>query len=97
MLALAPARLPRGDADVSQDVFPATGPRRARVALLTGCAQRVIAPAINAATIRLLNRHGVEVVVPRQAGCCGAIVHHIGKAAQARDLATRAIQACTLG
>ena len=95
MLALAPARLPRGAADPTQDIFPASGPRRARVALLTGCAQRVIAPAINEATIRLLNRHGVEVVVPRQAGCCGAIVHHIGKAAQARDLAVRTIQAWT--
>jgi glycolate oxidase iron-sulfur subunit len=93
MLALAPAWLPRGAADPTQEVFPASSPRRARVALLTGCAQRVIAPAINEATIRLLNRHGVEVVVPRQAGCCGAIVHHIGKAAQARDLAIRAIQA----
>jgi glycolate oxidase iron-sulfur subunit len=93
MLALAPARLPRGDADASREVYPAIGTRRARVALLTGCAQRVIAPAINAATIRLLNRHGVEVVVPRSAGCCGAIVHHIGKATQARDLATQTIQA----
>jgi glycolate oxidase iron-sulfur subunit len=93
MLALAPARLPRGDADMAQEVYPARGPRRARVALLTGCAQRVIAPSINAATIRLLNRHGVEVVVPRPTGCCGAIVHHIGKASQARDLATRAIRA----
>jgi len=95
MLALAPARLPRSDADALREVFPAAGPRRARVALLTGCAQRVIAPSINAATIRLLNRHGVEVVVPRQSGCCGAIVHHIGKAAQARALAIRAIQAWT--
>jgi glycolate oxidase iron-sulfur subunit len=94
MLALAPAGLPN-QSESSQEIFPATGPRRARVALLTGCAQRVIAPAINAATIRLLNRHGVEVVVPRQTGCCGAIVHHIGKAAQARDLAIHAIQAWT--
>jgi glycolate oxidase iron-sulfur subunit len=95
MLALAPARLPRPDGDLQREVFPAIGPRRARVVLLTGCAQRVIAPAINAATIRLLNRHGVEVVVPRQAGCCGAIVHHIGKAGQARELAIQTIQAWT--
>jgi glycolate oxidase iron-sulfur subunit len=93
MLALAPARLPRGEAE--REVYPAIGPRRARVALLTGCAQRVIAPSINAATIRLLTRHGVEVVVPRPAGCCGAIVHHIGKADQARALATEAIRTWT--
>ena len=95
MLALAPARLPRPDSDLSREVFPAAGLLRARVALLAGCAQRVIAPSINAATIRLLNRHGVEVVVPRHAGCCGAIVHHIGKAGQARELATQMIQAWT--
>ena len=37
----------------------------ARVALLTGCVQKVISPQINEATIRLLNRHGIEVVVPK--------------------------------
>jgi Fe-S oxidoreductase len=65
------------------------------VALLTGCAQKVIAPSINAATIRLLNRHGVEVVVPPAAGCCGAIVHHMGKAEQARAMAIDTIRAWT--
>ena len=63
------------------------------MALLAGCAQRVIAPEINAATIRLLTRHGVEVVVPPGSGCCGAIVHHLGKAGQARALAVREIAA----
>ena len=43
-----------------------------RVALLPGCAQQVLAPEINEATIRLLTRHGCEVVVARGAGCCGA-------------------------
>jgi len=93
MLALAPARLPRPGIDESVESFPAAGPRRARVALLAGCAQRVVGPSINAATIRLLNRHGVEVVVPKQAGCCGAIVHHLGKAGEARAIATRLIRA----
>jgi glycolate oxidase iron-sulfur subunit len=87
MLDLAPPRLPKPGADETSSVFPALGPRRARVALLAGCAQRVIAPDINEATIRLLTRHGVEVIVPAQSGCCGAIVHHLGKAARARDLA----------
>src|SRR6185312_5374825 len=60
-------------------VHPAQGVRRGRVALLTGCAQRVLDPAINDATIRLLTRMGVEVVVARGAGCCGALVHHMGR------------------
>src|SRR3546814_11471907 len=60
----------------------ATGPRRARVALLSGCAQQVLAPEINGATVRLLTRHGVEVVVAEGDGCCGALVHHkIGRVA----------------
>jgi glycolate oxidase iron-sulfur subunit len=92
MLALAPARLPSAGAEEGARVFPALGPRRKRVALLMGCAQRVIAPSINSATIRLLNRQGVEVVVPPAVGCCGAIVHHLGKAGQARTLATVAIE-----
>ena len=49
------------------------------MALLAGCAQRVLDPRINAATIRLLTRHGCEVVVAAGAGCCGALTHHMGK------------------
>jgi len=51
----------------------------ARVALLTGCVQKVISPQINEATIRLLNRHGIEVVVPKGIECCGSLNHHLGK------------------
>jgi len=51
----------------------------ARVALLIGCVQRVISPQINEATIRLLNRHGIEVVVPKGIDCCGSLNHHLGK------------------
>jgi glycolate oxidase iron-sulfur subunit len=50
-----------------------------RVALLTGCAQQVLAPQINAATIRLLTRYGYEVVAAKGAGCCGALNHHLGQ------------------
>jgi glycolate oxidase iron-sulfur subunit len=78
MLALAPASLPGPDPDDEPRVFPALGPRRWRVALLTGCAQRVLAPEINAATIRLLTRLGCEVVVAQGAGCCGSLNHHMG-------------------
>ena len=49
------------------------------MALLEGCAQQVLAPEINEATIRLLTRLGVEVVVARDAGCCGSLTHHMGR------------------
>ena len=57
----------------------------ARVALLTGCVQKVISPQINEACIRLLNRHNIEVVVPKQIKCCGSLNHHLGKAELARS------------
>jgi len=80
MLKLAPQHLPAASRmDGAQKIFPAEGVRRRRVALLTGCAQRVVAPQINEATIRLLTRHGCEVVVPQNTGCCGALTHHMGQ------------------
>jgi glycolate dehydrogenase iron-sulfur subunit len=74
--------------------FPAAGERRLRVALLTGCVQQVLAPAINEATVRLLTRLGAEVVVAPGLGCCGALVHHLGRAAQAKAQARKVIAAC---
>ncbi len=68
-------------------VFLAEGTRKHRVALLAGCVQQVITPQITVATIRTLTRHGCEVVVPRGAGCCGALNHHLGQEARARDAA----------
>ncbi len=50
-----------------------------RVALLAGCAQRVLMPQINEATIRLLTRHGCEVVTAEGSGCCGSLNHHLGQ------------------
>ena len=55
------------------------GKKVSRVALLTGCVQRVISPEINESTIRLLNRHNVEVVVMPDINCCGSLNHHLGK------------------
>jgi len=57
----------------------------ARVVLLTGCVQQVISPQINEATIRLLNRHGIEVIVPKSVGCCGSLNHHLGKEEIAKE------------
>jgi glycolate oxidase iron-sulfur subunit len=93
MLALLPAHLPPPSAAETPRAYPAQGPRRARVALLAGCAQQVIAPAINQATIRLLTRLGVEVVVAQGAGCCGALVQHMGRHADALTAARANIEA----
>ena len=79
MLALAPATLP-APGPASGSVFHGIeGERRGRVALLQGCAQQVLAPRINQAAIRLLTRHGVEVVLVKDEGCCGALTHHLGR------------------
>ncbi len=68
-------------------VYPAEGTRRARVALLAGCVQQVLAPEINRATLRVLARNGVEVVLPQWQGCCGALMMHVGEDDRARRLA----------
>lgn len=87
MLALAPRPLPPPSPVDRPQVIPAEGPRRLRVALLNGCAQQVVDPSINEATVRLLARHGAEVVVARGAGCCGALTHHMGRGADAHAAA----------
>jgi glycolate oxidase iron-sulfur subunit len=80
MLRLAPKNI------VSRPVLPPVSPAgavKARVALLGGCVQQVLRPDINAAAIRLLARLGVEVVPTKGEGCCGALLHHLGKDASA--------------
>ena len=93
MLALAPPNVPGPDPNEGPRVHPAVGPRKARVALLAGCAQQVLAPEINAATIRLLTRLGCEVVVAEGAGCCGSLNHHMGQHDPAMTLAWTNIEA----
>jgi glycolate oxidase iron-sulfur subunit len=83
MLDLAPRTMPKADTFAAAQTYPADIPRIKRVALLTGCAQPVLAPNINAAAIRLLTRFGVEVVVPQGEVCCGSLVHHLGREEQA--------------
>jgi glycolate oxidase iron-sulfur subunit len=76
-------------------VYPATGARRGRVALLSGCINPVLAPSTNEAAIRLLNRNGVEVVVAAGEACCGSLVHHMGREDQALAQARNNIDAWT--
>jgi glycolate oxidase iron-sulfur subunit len=94
MLRLAPIRLPWASAYKAGTVKP-TAPPIARVALLGGCAQKVLRPAINDATIRLLTRLGVEIVLPRAEGCCGALVHHLGEEREALKQARHNIDVWT--
>ncbi|MDX2201342.1 MAG: glycolate oxidase subunit GlcF [Hyphomicrobiaceae bacterium] len=95
MLELAPASVARmarfsgpGQAVPSQEP-------RSRVILLAGCAQQVLRPEINDATIRLLARRGVDVEVAAGAGCCGALVHHMGREAAAIEMAKQNVDAWT--
>ena len=82
-LKLMPDRIPSKKLKIQKTYSPESGKIVSRVALLTGCVQRVISPEINEATIRLLNRHNVEVVVMPDIECCGSLNHHLGK----KDLA----------
>ena len=93
MLEMAPNRLPPVSRNDTPQTFPAKGKGKKRVALMTGCAQRALNTDINDATIRLLTRLGCEVVVASGAGCCGALTHHMGKAAEAHASAARNIRA----
>lgn len=79
MVAMAPKQVSAVSRNDDPQVFAATGARRMRVALLTGCAQKALNTDINDATIRLLRRLGCEVVVARGMGCCGALTHHMGR------------------
>ena len=92
---MAPARVYGPAAVDLPQAFPTAGPRRLRVAMLSGCVQPVLAPQINEATVRLLTRHGCEVVVARGAGCCGALSHHLGKQEQSLAMARANIDAWT--
>jgi glycolate oxidase iron-sulfur subunit len=93
MLEMAPKRIPPVSRNDDPQVFPAEGPRRMRVALMTGCAQRALNTDINDATIRLLRRLGCEVVIAKDMGCCGALVHHMGRVDESHAAAARNIRA----
>ncbi|NTJ41434.1 glycolate oxidase subunit GlcF [Agrobacterium larrymoorei] len=89
MLELAPKSIAAVSASSKPGSYAAEAEKRGRVAILNGCAQPVLNPAINEATISLLTRLGVEVVVPQGEGCCGALVHHMGREEQALAFARR--------
>ncbi|MFZ5963160.1 glycolate oxidase subunit GlcF [Thalassococcus sp. BH17M4-6] len=95
MLQMAPRTIPPVSRNDDPQSFAPTAPRRKRVALMTGCAQKALNTDINDATIRLLTRLGCEVVVAKGAGCCGALTHHMGKVGESHRTAALNIRAWT--
>ena len=95
MLKLAPAAVPPKSPTSRPGNHPAEGVSLGRVAILTGCAQPVLDPGINEAAISLLTRLGIDVVVPKGEGCCGALVHHMGREEQALASARKNVDAWT--
>ncbi|MTJ05009.1 MAG: glycolate oxidase subunit GlcF [Sediminimonas qiaohouensis] len=93
MLEMAPKQIPPVSRNDDPQTHTATTPRRKRVALMTGCAQRALNTDINDATIRLLTRLGCDVVVAKGAGCCGALTHHMGKTDESHATAAKNIRA----
>ncbi|MCF8485765.1 MAG: glycolate oxidase subunit GlcF [Rhodobacteraceae bacterium] len=93
MLQMAPRRIPPVSRNDDPQTFAPTAPKRMRVALMTGCAQKALNTDINDATIRILRRLGAEVVVAQGAGCCGALTHHMGKSDQSHASAAANIRA----
>jgi glycolate oxidase iron-sulfur subunit len=93
MVELAPRKLPKLPKYEGAGTAATTDQRRARVIMLAGCAQQVLRPSINDATIRLLARAGVDVTVSPGAGCCGALVHHMGKEEAALEAVRRNVDA----
>ncbi len=91
-LSLMPNKIPSKTIKTQKIYSPHSGKKISRVALLTGCVQRVISPEINEATIRLLNRHNVEVVVMPDIECCGSLNHHLGKKEKAEKSFVRNIK-----
>ncbi|MCS7218146.1 MAG: heterodisulfide reductase-related iron-sulfur binding cluster [Thermus sp.] len=90
-LELLPPRLEREEGYA--EVYPAKGERKARVGLLLGCAQRVLRPSINRATIKVLQENGLEVLAVREQVCCGALNLHAGDKEGARALARQNLRA----
>ena len=93
MVDFAPKSLPARSRLEDPQTHPATTPRKLRVAMLTGCAQRAVNTDISGAAIRLLTRHGADVVIPKGMGCCGALTHHMGRGKDSHAMAAANIRA----
>ena len=90
--SMTPVIQPRFSADLIAPVTPASGPKRFRVALLTGCAQDLIFSDVNRDTAEVLARNGCEVVTPPDQLCCGSLHAHNGEWELAQRLARKQIE-----
>ncbi len=95
MVEFAPKKLSKPSKNDKPQIFKAKGIKKMRVALMNGCAQKVLNTDINNATINILTRHGCEVVIAKGAGCCGALTHHLGKVEESHKSAANNIEAWT--
>jgi glycolate dehydrogenase iron-sulfur subunit len=95
MVRLAPRRKLAPPLSSAGKIYPAEGMRRGRVALLSGCINPVLAPSTNEAAIRVLNRHGIEIVIAAGEACCGSLEHHMGREGEALARARNNIDAWT--
>jgi glycolate oxidase iron-sulfur subunit len=75
------------------EISPAIGQKQKRVGFVSGCVMSVMFGETNAASVRLLNQVGCEVVTPSNQSCCGALYAHSGQLELARDCARRNIEA----
>jgi glycolate oxidase iron-sulfur subunit len=94
MLKLAPRSLPKTNKSLVR-VHPPFGPKKGRVALMSGCVDQVVKPSIREAAIRLLTRNGIEVVLPEGEACCGSLSHHMGREHEAHDFVKNNVDAWT--
>jgi glycolate oxidase iron-sulfur subunit len=92
MEQLLPPLAPEAFRDPWPVVVPALGTRRARVGLVLGCVQRLFDPGVNRAVVEVLSANGIEVVIPPDQGCCGAVTHHQGELEQTDQLAAALVR-----
>ena len=95
MADIVPKTIPPVSRNDDPQSFPAKAPRKKRVALMTGCAQKALNTDINDATIRLLTRLGCDVEILEGQGCCGALTHHMGKTDQSHQFAAANVRVWT--
>ncbi len=89
--AMTPAIQPHFSAQIISAVTPASGAKKHRVVLLTGCAQDLMFSDVNRDTAEVLARNGCEVITPARQNCCGSLHAHNGELGMARELARKNI------
>ncbi len=89
--AMTPPVQPQFSSELISPVTAAVGPKKYRVAVLTGCAQDIIFSDVNRDTVEVLARNGCEVMTPPEQLCCGSLHAHNGEWELAQQLARKQI------